>query len=155
MELILWRHAEAEDGSDTTLDHERRLTGGQALALVLHDLGDAELPVLGMAKLLPQGPATRTQQTANALELAYEIEPGLGIGASASDVLKAAGWPDHRGVVLIVGHQPTLGRVAAKLLAGEEADWSIRKGAIWWFSSRERDGERQTLLRAVMTPDIC
>jgi phosphohistidine phosphatase len=148
MELILWRHAEAEDGDDTILDHERRLTArgnkqAKQVARWLH-------------KHLPQKPRILvTQQTANALELAYEIEPGLGIGASASEVLTAAGWPDHRGAVLIVGHQPTLGRVAAKLLAGEEADWSIRKGAIWWFSSRERDGERQTLLRAVLTADIC
>jgi phosphohistidine phosphatase len=153
MELILWRHAEAEDGSDTTLDHERRLTSrGRKQARQVSSWVHMHLP---RKPRILVSPATRTQQTANALELAYEIEPGLGIGASASDVLKAAGWPDHRGVVLIVGHQPTLGRVAAKLLAGEEADWSIRKGAIWWFSSRERDGERQTLLRAVMTPDIC
>jgi phosphohistidine phosphatase len=153
MELILWRHAEAEDGDEAIRDHERRLTSrghkqAKEVARWLH-------------KHLPQkprilvSPAKRTQQTASALELAYEIEPGLGIGASAKDVLKAADWPDHSGAVLMVGHQPTLGRVAALLLSGTEADWSIKKGAVWWFSSRERDGERQTLLRAVTTADIC
>ncbi|MBK7025234.1 MAG: histidine phosphatase family protein, partial [Sulfuritalea sp.] len=84
----------------------------------------------------------------------YEIEPRLGTGASAGDLLKAAGWPDRSGAVLIVGHQPTLGRVAALLLAGEEADWAVKKGGVWWFAGRERDGATQTVLRAVINPDF-
>jgi phosphohistidine phosphatase len=153
MELILWRHAEAENGDDTILDHERRLTArGHKQAMQV---------ARWLLKRLPQkprilvSPAKRTQQTASALELAYEIEPGLGIGASAKNVLQAAYWPDHSGAVLIVGHQPSLGQVAARLLSGTEADWSIKKGAVWWFSSRERDGENKTFLRAVMTADLC
>jgi phosphohistidine phosphatase len=68
-------------------------------------------------------------------------------------VLAAAGWPEN-GSVVVVGHQPTLGRVAALLLSGEEADWVIKKGAIWWFTNRVRGGEAQTVLRAVMAPDL-
>ena len=36
------------------------------------------------------------------------------------------------------------------VLAGEEADWTVKKGAVWWFSSRVRQGETQTVLRAVI-----
>ncbi|HQY27494.1 MAG TPA: histidine phosphatase family protein, partial [Burkholderiaceae bacterium] len=56
--------------------------------------------------------------------------------------------------VVVVGHQPTLGRLASLLMTGQEADWSIRKGAIWWLSTREREGRGQVVLRAVMAPDL-
>ena len=39
-------------------------------------------------------------------------------------------------------------RPAALLLAGEEDEWSIKKGSVWWFSNRTRQGESQTVLRA-------
>ncbi len=152
MDLILWRHAEAEEGDSTTADHKRRLTerGGKQAKEVARWL-HRHLP---RKRKILVSPAERTQQTAHALELPYEIEPRLGISASVMDVLTVAGWPDQSGAVLIIGHQPTLGRVAALLLGGKEADWSVKKGGVWWFSSRVRDGETQTVLRAVLNPDF-
>jgi phosphohistidine phosphatase len=44
--------------------------------------------------------------------------------------------------------------VAALLLGDKEADWPVKKGGIWWFARRERDGETQTILRAVLNPDF-
>jgi len=150
MELILWRHAEAEEGDGSLPDAKRRLTArGEKQAKKSAQWLQRHLP---RKRKVLVSPAERTQQTAHALELPYEIEPGLGIGASARDVLKASGWPNQSGAVLIVGHQPTLGRVAALLLTGEEADWSVKKGGIWWFSSRDRD--TPTVLRAVLNPDF-
>jgi phosphohistidine phosphatase len=78
----------------------------------------------------------------------------LGTGASAKEALTVAGWPDQSGTVVIIGHQPTLGRIAALLLGGQEADWAIKKGGVWWFSSRVRNDEPQTVLRAVLNPDF-
>ena len=153
MELILWRHAEAEDGGDTTPDHKRRLTArGDKQARQIARWLQKQLP--RKARILVS-PAERTQQTAKPLERTYEIEPKLAIGATALDLLAAAGWPGQNETVLIVGHQPALGRVAALLLGGKEADWSIKKGGVWWFSSRERDGEEQVVLRSVLNPDVC
>ena len=37
--------------------------------------------------------------------------------------------PSQR-AVLIVGHQPTLGRAAALRLSGVETEWSIKKGVL-------------------------
>ncbi|MCX7173524.1 MAG: histidine phosphatase family protein [Proteobacteria bacterium] len=103
-------------------------------------------------------PAERCQQTARALALPFEVETELGIGADAADILTAAGWPEGNAksgcAVLLVGHQPTLGRLAAFLLSGEDADWNIKKGALWWFSSRTREGGAQTVLRAMIGPDM-
>lgn len=152
MDLILWRHAEAEEGEATTPDHKRRLTArGEKQARQVARWLRERLP---RKHRILVSPAERTQQTAHALELPYEIEPKLGLGASVTDVLTTAGWPGHGGAVVVVGHQPALGRVAAVLLGGEESDWSIKKGGVWWFSSRARNDESQTVLRAVINPDF-
>jgi phosphohistidine phosphatase len=152
MDLILWRHAEAAEGDSATPDHKRRLTArGEKQAKQVARWLREHLP---RKRRVLVSPAERTQQTANALEMAYEIEPKLSMGASTMDVLTAAGWPDQGGAVLIVGHQPTLGRVAALLLGGEEADWSIKKGGVWWFSNRVRNDDAQTVLRVVLNPEF-
>ncbi|MCB1945557.1 MAG: histidine phosphatase family protein, partial [Thauera sp.] len=66
----------------------------------------------------------------------------------------ATGWPEGNGAALVVGHQPALGRLCALLLSGSEADWTIKKGALWWFTNRVREGETQTVLRAVIPSEL-
>lgn len=152
MDLILWRHAEAEDGGPDIPDAKRRLTArGDKQA---HDMAKWLRPRLPKKTRILVSPATRTQQTAHALALPCEVETRIAVGADAADLISAADWPTHAGAVLLVGHQPTLGQLAAFLMTGQEADWSIKKGAIWWFSKRNRDGDDQTLLRAMMNPEM-
>ena len=55
---------------------------------------------------------------------------------------------------MLVGHQPTLGRVASLLLTGTERPWPVKKGAIWWLSSAELVGPEDATLRAVINPDL-
>jgi phosphohistidine phosphatase len=148
MELILWRHAEAEDGIP---DIERKLTGkGRKQAARLADWLNPRLPP--DIRIL-SSPATRTLQTAQALGRDYEVVPELAPGASAEKVLAVAGWPDVAYPVLIVGHQPTLGQVAMRLLTGQAGDLAVKKGGLWWFQGRERMGQLQVVLRAVAVPD--
>lgn len=149
MDLLLWRHAEAEDGED---DLRRRLTArGEKQArtmaawILAHQPKDMRIIV---------SPAIRTQQTAEALKLPFETQRKIGPEACVSELIAAAGWPDASGSVLIVGHQPSLGRLVSLLLAGEEADWSIKKGALWWLSNRTRRGETQTVLRTVLPVEL-
>jgi phosphohistidine phosphatase len=78
----------------------------------------------------------------------------LDVGARASEILAAAGWPDGTGTVVVVGHQPTLGRAAALVLTGTEAEWKIKKGAVWWFRRGEEGGSVEVALRAVMSPEF-
>ena len=149
MDLILWRHAEAEPGEP---DLGRRLTAkGSQQAERMAAWLDPHLPA--MTRILAS-PAQRTQQTAQALKRKFRVVPELAPGASAAEILAAAGWPDAREPVLIVGHQPTLGEVAALLLSGEDASWSVRKGAVWWLSSRVREGLSSTVLKVVTGPDF-
>lgn len=149
MDLILWRHAEAEDGVP---DVSRKLTAkGTRQAKRMAEWLQARLPE---NTRVIASPARRTLQTAAALTEHCVSVSGLGVGASVSSVLDAAGWPRARGAVVVVGHQPVLGQVAAYLLTGAAADWSIRKGGVWWLRSRARDGGGETVLRAVIGPDL-
>lgn len=149
MDLLLWRHAEAEDGED---DLKRRLTErgekqARRMALWLHEHMPRETRIV-------VSPAIRTQQTAEALKLPFETQRKIGPDACVSELIAACGWPDASGSVLIVGHQPSLGRLASLLLAGQEADWSIKKGALWWLTNRVRRGDTQTVLRAMIPVEL-
>ena len=149
MDLILWRHAEAEPGEP---DLGRRLTAkGIQQAERMARWLDRHLPAT--TRILTS-PADRAEQTARALKRKYRVVPELAPGGSAFAVLAAAGWPDAREPVLVVGHQPTLGEVAALLQSGSEREWSVKKGGIWWFSSRARDGAIEVVLRAVLSPEL-
>lgn len=149
MDLVLWRHAEAEPGEP---DLGRRLTAkGQKQAERVGEWLERRLPET--ARILVS-PADRAQQTALALKRKFKTVDEIGPGASASAVLAAAGWPGSREAVVIVGHQPTLGAVASFLLSGEEAYWSIRKGAVWWLSDRDKSGAASVVLRVVIGPDF-
>jgi phosphohistidine phosphatase len=149
VDLILWRHAEAEDGVP---DSTRALTKkGLKQAAAMAEWLNPRLP--NTTRILAS-PATRAQQTAAALGMPFATAREIGVGASATEVLAAADWPGGNGTILVVGHQPTLGCVAALALAGEETSWTIKKGAIWWLTHRVRGEEAQTVLRAAIGPDL-
>lgn len=147
MDLILWRHADAEAGVP---DLERRLTAkGQRQAERMGAWLRRHLP--DSTRVLAS-PAVRAQQTAHALQRKVRIADDLAPGASVRAVLACAGWPDAKEPVLVVGHQPVLGEVAAYLLTGEEAAWSVRKGAVWWLTHRDRASA--VALDVVIGPDF-
>ena len=149
MDLILWRHCEAEPGEP---DLGRRLTSkGLKQAERMAQWLDSHLP--DTCRVLVS-PADRAQQTALALQRKFRTMPELAPGATVDAVLAAANWPDSREPVLIVGHQPTIGAVASFLLSGEEAYWSVRKGAVWWLSNRAREGGAAVVLKVVVGPDF-
>ena len=148
-ELILWRHAQAADG---TPDLARKLTdrGVKQAREIAHWLR-ARLPKHTRVIV---SPAERTVQTAKALTEDFEIMRDLAPDASPDAVLAAARWPDSTGAVVVVGHQPTLGLLASLLIAGQPMPWSIKKGGVWWLSHRLRGEQPQVVLRAVVSPDL-
>ncbi len=150
MDLILWRHAEAIEADGPVPDANRELTarGLQHAQGVAEWLRCQRLPKVTVLS----SPTRRALQTAETLGLPVKVKKQLGIGATTPDLLGAADWPDHSGAIILVSHQPALGRLASLLLAGTEADWTIKKAGIWWFSNRVRHDETQTILRAVFNP---
>lgn len=144
MDLILWRHAEAEEGEP---DAARNLTPKgrkQARKMAAWLKTHVKKPVRILVS-----PTERTRQTAQALSTHFETVADVGATTTAKRILQAAGWPKAEGAVIVVGHRPSLNHTAALLLSGKEAEWEIRKGAIWWFETQDNDAP--PLLRAVMT----
>lgn len=147
MDLILWRHAEAEDGLN---DLSRKLTEkGQKqaakMSVFLHNNLPADTKIL-------VSPAIRAQQTAAAFSTDFTTVPAIAPGASVHAFLQAVRWPSTNGTVLVVGHQPTLGSVAAQLLGCTNESLRIKKSGLWWLSRRE--GSFETTLRLVISPEF-
>lgn len=151
MELVLWRHADAEDGLQ---DLKRELTDkgrkqANRVAKWLRPRMEGQWEIL-------VSPAVRAKQTADALDLEYDVRLPLGPSATEDALFREADWPVNAKNVMIVGHQPTIGRVAARLLTGHVGDLTVKKGALWWFSGKydKRLGLSETVLRAVIGPDF-
>lgn len=148
MNLVLWRHAEAHAGAD---DLARELTPrGAAQAAAMAGWLKQHLP--SGARIIAS-PAARAQQTVQALTGSYETDPAIAPECAPQALLRASGWPNDETVVL-VGHQPALGQLAALLMTGSVADWSVRKGAVWWLLRRERNGREQVVLHAALGPGM-
>ena len=147
MDLILWRHAEAEEEHEGLADLERALTPrGEKQATRVAGWLDRNLPE---GTRILSSPARRCEQTVLALGRKYKVREQLAPGATPAAILDVAQWPSAKSAVLIVGHQPVLGETLAQLLRIEGGSCAVRKGAVWWLRTRERDGLEQTLLWAV------
>ncbi|WP_150723241.1 SixA phosphatase family protein [Pandoraea capi] len=157
MNLILWRHADAEN-----LPAALALSAQADLARELTERGrkQAEKAAQWLRPRLPDdavilsSPAIRAVQTAQALTPTPRIVRDLAPGANAVSLLGAIDWPGTAQTVVLVGHQPALGQLAALLLSGQEAYWTVKKGGIWWLASRRREDESQVVVRAVVNPDL-
>lgn len=151
MDVILWRHAEAFELESAGDDLERALTPkGERQAQRMAEWLNQRL---AHSTRILVSPALRCQQTAKALGRKFKTLPELAPDGNGESLLKAVRWPDANEPVLIVGHQPTLGLVAAYLLSDKPQPWTIKKGAAWWIRSRNREDHAQVVLQAVQSPD--
>jgi phosphohistidine phosphatase len=151
MDLILWRHAEAHVQREGQTDLERALTAkGERQAQRMAEWLNHRL---AHSTRILVSPALRTQQTAKALDRHFKTVQLLAPEASATALLSVVRWPEANEPVLVVGHQPTLGQVAALLLGEVAQTWVIKKGAVWWLRSRERESGNQVVVQAVQSPD--
>jgi phosphohistidine phosphatase len=137
MELLLWRHAEALDGSP---DRARKLSPqgkkqAEKMADWLRGHGPENLRLL-------VSPAVRTRQTAEFFQEEMEICEALSIDAKRADILSIIKNQDAQTPLLLVGHQPLLGRIAAQLMKDgtkeddTEALEHFKKGALWWLRGK-------------------
>ena len=157
MDLILWRHAEAENAPEGGDDLSRSLTHkGERQAARMASWLDRHLPE-GTRVLV--SPAQRTQQTVAPLGRKFKLRDELVPDTSLSDVLALLKWdsqtgPQLKGPVLLVGHQPYLGQLVAHLIGMNEQSCAVRKGSVWWLRTRVRDGKAQTTLITVACPEL-
>jgi phosphohistidine phosphatase len=151
MDLILWRHAHAEEAHDSGEDLKRPLSAkGKKQAARLAGWLNQQLP--DSARIL-SSPALRAVQTAQSLGRDFKQENALAPSASVADLLKAAKWPDSARPILIVGHEPVLSQTLAQLLQCPIENCVVKKGAVWWLRSRDDGTEAGAILLSVITPD--
>ncbi len=157
--LILWRHAEAEDLSANGQDSDRALTK--------RGRKDAAKMAKWLSEHLPANtevicsPARRCLETAAALHdingLEIKVVEFLSVNSSIERIAKNVVNEDSTKTILIVGHQPNLGFLIAKLLGMTEGACVVKKGAVWWLRQRlvdDADREAlQTYLFTVQHPD--
>ena len=152
MDLILWRHAEAIDLDLVGDDMLRTLTPkGEKQAARMAAWLDRQLP--DGAKVWAS-PAVRAEQTVKALDRKFKISAALAPLASVDQLLELAQWPNAKGCVLVVGHQPTLGQTLSRLLGLTDSECAVKKGAVWWVRYREREAGNKTVVVTVQSPDL-
>ena len=123
-------------------------------------LGTFSAPIRGVCATAAGAPAAAPVRRVSVVLVAlvpgrqderdYELAPD----GTPQGLLNVVQWPDARHPALVVGHQPTLGRVVAGLLGIESGECSIRKGAVWWLRRRERHQGWQTVLLCVQSPEL-
>jgi phosphohistidine phosphatase len=153
--IILWRHAEANDifdGDDIVLnDMQRALTEkGQRQAADMAKWLRTNLP---KASILASSPALRAYQTAEELRYRINIHRALKPGASLNEVLDCLTQINVQGSLVIVGHQPWLGQLAAHLLGFPNSELAIKKGAIWWLRL-DKSSLMQYNIHTVQAPSL-
>lgn len=143
--LIVWRHAEAEEDSVSGHDADR--------ALSRRGRKDAATMARWLQQHLPENcqilssPARRCLETAAALEdmsskkkqYVVNVAPFLATNASVGVMAEKLLNDDSSQTILIVGHQPQLGQFIAKILGMADNDCVVKKGAVWWLRQRADD----------------
>jgi phosphohistidine phosphatase len=152
MDLILWRHAEAIDLELVGDDFIRTLTPrGEKQAARMSEWLDRQMPA--GAKVWAS-PTLRTEQTALSLGRKFKTSAALAPMGSVEELLDLVQWPNAKGCVLVVGHQPTLGQTIARLMGLTASECAVKKGAVWWLRYRERETTTQTVIVTVQSPDL-
>jgi len=157
MDLILWRHAQAHEALPGCDDASRALTTkGEGQAARVAKWLDRQLPE---STRVLSSPAKRAEQTVRALGRKYKLRDELEPNGNADELLVLIKWsaetgPAHKGAVLLVGHQPALGELAARLLGSTPQLCDLRKGTVWWLRSRLRDDRWCTSLLTVISPEL-
>ncbi|WP_066567021.1 histidine phosphatase family protein [Snodgrassella sp. CFCC 13594] len=153
MDLILWRHAEAEEGDE---DLQRKLTNkGQQ---------QAKITATWLRERLPEhtrvwvSQAKRSQQTAAHLKLPVSVVPMLNPTTRSHDLPGLLQRENNESALVWVGHQPWLGQMCAFLLNQQWDNtlyWSVKKSGFWWFEIKVDSHRRiEAKLKAALTPNM-
>lgn len=161
MRLYIVRHAIAEPhGTPGIREEDRALTGEGIQKMRRAAEGLRRLDYV--PDLIFSSPLIRARQTAEILLAAFgkkvrmEILPSLAPSGSRRDLYEAihARKKDLRSLML-VGHQPSLGEIAAEIMGGSsEVRIEIKKGGVCALELEPRENPPQGSLIALMVPSI-
>lgn len=152
--LIIWRHAEAEEQSESGHDRDRVLTK--------RGRKDAAKIAKWLYKHLPENaellcsPARRCLQTAYALHdlnhMEVKIADCLSLDSYVARMTQEITNQDETQNIVLVGHQPNLGLFIGELLGLHQSACVVKKGAVWWLKQRKVDGVSHYYIDTVKQP---
>jgi phosphohistidine phosphatase len=153
MDIVFWRHAEAETRHSGQPDEDRGLTlRGENQAQLVARWLDRKLPA---STRIICSPALRCQQTAFFMGRRFMLCPEIALDGDESSILSAVRLTSPRdGTVLVVGHQPGLGQAIGALLHSQLADAAVLKGAVWWLRRSMNNPDAYAIV-AVLAPEAC
>ncbi|MDP8567992.1 SixA phosphatase family protein [Methylophilus aquaticus] len=147
--LILWRHAEAEVLQHGQRDMDRVLTAkGHKQAKQMAGWLKRYLP---KSTYVLVSPAQRTLETAAYWGDDWQEEPRIAPERPIQPIMQLMAQSPYQNLML-VGHQPWIGELAADCLGIEEGQLSIKKGAVWWLRLPKSGGAYK--LYSVQAPDL-
>jgi phosphohistidine phosphatase len=137
VKIIIARHGAAEDKASSDRDADRNLTDkGREQADLMGRVLEATLGYVDAAWTSPFARALQTAEiAAKRLKVTPVAESNLEIGGDLEQLC----WKIHREApakILLVGHQPDLGRLAARLL-GFVSEVSLKKGGMCIVETRD------------------
>lgn len=157
-ELYLIRHAVAEErGPEWPDDGKRPLTE--------EGMGRMKKAAKGLKRLdvrfdvVLSSPLTRARQTAEVVAGVFDEKPPLVLvtslapGARYSELLTDLQKQVRRTRLALIGHEPDLGRLAARL-AGSRRAFEFKKGAVCRIDVDALPPERSGILRWFLPPSI-
>lgn len=155
-EIILWRHADAEPINGEMDDLERALSekGKKQAKRMAKWLNQR----LYNQALILSSPALRATQTADALDRKYHIEKNIAPTATPRGVFRIMTQHFDTDIkdkqqILLIGHQPYVGKLAAMMLGIGDIDLGIKKGSVWWLRA-DKDEPLRFKLITVMSPSL-
>ena len=157
-ELYLIRHGIAEERGEAWPDDAKRPLTGEGIARLRKSArGLARLGVSFDAILT--SPLVRARQTADAVASAFEVRPhivtaeSLAPGGTYQAVLADLEKQSRRSHIAVVGHEPGIGELAARL-SGSRHPLEFRKGAVCRIDVDALPPSGPGDLRWLLTPKI-
>ena len=158
MLLYILRHAEAEDLSPSGLDADRALTdaGAKRMKAIARVIAKMEP---GFDAVLVS-PLLRARQTAEPVLAAcrFKGEPrvteALLPGSDPKNLLEELAESEWKSV-LVVGHEPHMGRLVGRLVSGRrDVEVPMKKAALAIFEIHPHLGESRAELKAYLPPRL-
>lgn len=134
LELYLIRHGVAEERGDKYPDDSKRPLTGQGMSRLRKEA--RALDTLGVTfDQIITSPLVRTRQTADVFAEVMKGKPpvasadALAPAGTATAVLQELGKYMRKGRIALVGHEPNIGELAARLIGAREP-LAFKKGAV-------------------------
>ena len=157
-ELYLIRHGIAEEQGDAWPDDSKRPLTEEGMSRLRK--GARGLAALGVSfDVVLTSPLVRTKQTADIVAAAFEPRPpivtadALAPGGSVPTVLVDLEKQSRRKRIALVGHEPGIGELAARL-AGSRHPFEFKKGAVCRIDVEVLPPAGPGALRWFLTPKI-